>query len=86
MFAKKFFYASAALFLLAAAYHLGASTAKAAPQTNSAIVAMCPEYSGGGPTGWTLALTATGDMYRTTASGPTRTYGNWERVGSVFTP
>jgi hypothetical protein len=43
---------------------------------------MCPEPAN---TGWTLALAANGDMYRTTVTGPTRTYG-WERVGNVFGP
>ena len=83
MFAKRFFYVCAGLLCLAVAYHLGATTAVGAPQPGNPIVAMCAEPNN---TGWTLALTANGDMYRTTTAGPTRTYGNWERVGSVFTP
>jgi len=77
MFAKRFFYVCAGLLCLALAYHLGATNAKAAPPGNP-VVAMCAEG-----TGWILATTANGDVYRA-GPVPTRTLNNWELVGNVF--
>ena len=77
MFLKRVFYASASILMLALAYHLGASTATAQAPGNG-VVAMCPE----GTSGWILAMTASGDTYRSGPT-PTRTY-TWELVGSIF--
>ena len=62
---KRFFYASASILMLAAAYHLGASTATAQAPSNP-VVGMAE-----GPL--TLVVTATGDVYHGTnseGSGP----------------
>ena len=49
MFAKKLFYASAALFLLAAAFHLGASSATAAKPHDSLVGVTRISDSAGAP-------------------------------------
>lgn len=56
MFAKRLFYVSASLFLLALAYHLGASTATAQAPSN-------PVVAIGGNT---IVVTANGDVYEGT--------------------
>jgi len=70
--ARRFFFVSAALFLLALAYQLGVTSATAQAPSNP-IVAV---YSGGNP----LAVTANGDCFL--ASDPTG--GSWIRTGNVF--
>ena len=76
MRSRSFLHVSLGILALAAAYHLGASSATAQAPGNS-VVGMCSEG-----TGWIVAITANGDTYRA-GPVPTRTY-SWERVGSVF--
>ncbi len=71
MFAKKMFYVSASLFMLALAYHLGASTATAQAPSNS-VVAIGPDNG---------VYTANGDIYY----GGGGAGGHWARTGNVFT-
>ena len=56
MLAKRFFYVSAALFLLALTYHLGARSAAAQAPSNP-VVSMAGAY----PNLW--VITANGDVY-----------------------
>ena len=71
--ARSFFYVSAGVFLLALAYHFGASTATAQAPGNP-VVAMTSGYN--------AVLAANGDVY-TTSSGTLS--GPWVRVANVFT-
>src|SRR5262245_212719 len=66
--ARSFFFVCAGFLWLAIAYHRGARSANAQSAGNP-VVAMCPE----GNTGWIIAMTASGDTYRTTNSTPSRT-------------
>jgi hypothetical protein len=62
MFLKRLFYASASILMLAAAYHLGASTAGAqGGGTVSGIATVMPPAPG--YAGQLLVLTANGDVY-----------------------
>jgi hypothetical protein len=70
MFPKKLFYASASLFLLAAAYHLGASTATAQAPSN-------PVVAGYRSVNVDVVVTANGDVYATSD-------GIWRLVQNVF--
>jgi len=72
--AKKFFYVCAGLFLLAFAYHFGASSAGAQAPGNP-IVGVTTD--GGG--GVFIALTSNGDAYSSGDRAHT-----WYRVGNVF--
>ncbi len=72
MFFKKLFYASAAVLMLALAYHLGASTATAQAPSNP-VVAM--EASGA------QVMTANGDLY----TSPDPVHGmSYTLVNNVF--
>lgn len=71
---KRFFYASAAILMLAIAYHLGASTATA--QTTKVIVA-----AANGPVGL-FAFTASGDSYQAIQTGGGAL--TWTPRGNVF--
>jgi hypothetical protein len=61
MFAKKLFYASAALFLLAASYHLGATNAKAAKPIDDPIVGIA--YEQGNVCSGPVAVSQSGNVY-----------------------
>lgn len=58
MFFKKLFYASAAVLMLALAYHLGASTATAQAPSNPVVAAFL-----GASTTPNTVVTANGDVY-----------------------
>lgn len=71
--AKKFFYVSAGLLMIAIAYHLGASTATAQAPSNPVVgIAEAP---------YTIVVTANGDVYHGTDS---EGGGPWTRVSNVF--
>jgi hypothetical protein len=72
MFLKKMFYASASIFLLAAAYHLGASTASAQAPNNSVVA-----WDGSGA----YVITANGDVYK---SPDALNGSSYVRVNNVF--
>ena len=74
MLAKRFFYVSAGIFLLALAYHLGAQSAVAQPPANP-VVAM----SGRGTSGLLYAVTANGDVYLQDFRG-----NPWGLEGNIF--
>ena len=71
--AKRLFYVSAAILCLMVSYHLGASRAQGRTGTNPAV--------GIAPNGINdfLAVTAVGDVYRSTNTGTT-----WAFQGNVF--
>lgn len=73
MFLKKLFYASAAILMLALAYHLGASTATAQAPSNPVVGMTTSPF--------TLVVTANGDVYRASDSVGS---GPWSRVSNVF--
>ena len=85
MFAKRFFYVSAAILCLALAYHLGATSATA-QATKSQVVAAYFSNSFEAPS-WTSApsgnilVTATGDIYFNAINTST-----WLKAGSALTP
>jgi hypothetical protein len=70
--ARRFFFVSAGLFLLALAYQLGVTTATAQAPSNSVVAV----YSGGNP----LAVTANGDCFLASDA----TGSAWTRTGNVF--
>ena len=75
MFFKKLFYASAALLMLAIAYHLGASTATA--QSTGTFVAM---------TGWKSNLSSQTDLWALASDGSVYRSGTgteWILMSSV---
>ena len=70
---KRFFYASAAVLMLALAYHLGAGSATAQPPSNPVVgVAAVP--------GGMFAGTANGDFYVFGNGGPAA----WRFAGNIF--
>jgi len=71
--AKRFMYISATILCLMLSYHLGATGAQSRTGTNPAV--------GIAPNGINdfLAITAVGDVYRTTNTG-----ANWTFQGNVF--
>ncbi len=75
MFLKKLFYASAAILMLVAAYHLGASPAGAQAPGNPIVA---------GANGWSsfyaTVITANGDVY-----GAYSPVGPWTHLSNVFT-
>lgn len=75
MFIKKLFYASAAVLMLALAYHLGASTATAQASGNP-VVAVTP---GGYPGDNITVVTANGDVF-----GALYSTGPWILRSNVF--
>ncbi len=72
MFLKRLFYVSASILLLAAAYHLGASTARAQAPGNPVVAA----FNAG-------VITANGDVYTVPANATALSV--WVRAGNVFT-
>ena len=72
MLAKRFFYVSAALFLLALTYHLGARNAGAQAPGN-------PVVGIAGTSGFMLAVTCDGDSYATVDDGI-----SWHRTTNIF--
>lgn len=74
MFAKRFFYVSAAILCLAAAYHLGASTATAQAPGNPVVAA------GDAAWGESWVVTANGDVFSTV-----QPFSDWSPRGNVFT-
>ncbi len=80
MFLKRLFYACASLFLLALAYHLGASSAGAQSPGNPVVAAIPPTQAGGTANGGCV-VTANGDVYRSLGGA----FGApWAFAGNVF--
>jgi hypothetical protein len=71
--AKRFFYVSMAILALVISYHLGASRAQSRTGTNPAV-----GIAANGLNDF-LAVTAVGDVYRSTNTGST-----WAFQGNVF--
>lgn len=80
MFAKRFFFVCAGIFLLALSYHLGARSATAQNREGATAVALVvyPDASG---VSQLYALTANGDVYCVTD----RT-GTWNKNSNIFNP
>ena len=82
--ARGFFYVCAGIFLLTFAYHLGATSAKAAPQPTSQVAAAFWSNGIQTPTAGTLGnvvVATNGDVYFNTP-GTT----SWQKIGAVFAP
>jgi hypothetical protein len=77
MFAKRLFFVSASILMLAFAYHLGASTATAQAPSNPVVGITYAQTSIYGAT--VAAVTANGDYYFDSGSN-----GHFVRVGNVF--
>jgi putative hemolysin len=71
---KRFFYGSAAVFMLAIAYHLGATAATAQATANPVVGIASQQYS------TYVVVTANGDIY-CASSGPS---GPWAHKANVF--
>lgn len=67
--AKAFFFVCAGVFLLALAYHFGATTATAQAPGNPIVAAGSND----------VVFTANGDVYLSNGN-----FGNWSRVSNVF--
>jgi hypothetical protein len=79
MFAKRFFYASAAILCLALAFHIGARSARA--QSQGVIAA----YSAPADPGWHYVITPDGRVYgRPAAGGDRLTPGSAVFVGNFW--
>ena len=77
MFAKRLFYASAAILCLALAYHFGATSATAQAPGNPVVAGWQSVYGGGTAS---IVMTANGDVYQ----GPPLGAGSWSMVGNIF--
>ena len=74
--AKRFFYVSAALFMLALTYHLGARTATAQSAGNPFVAVVAMQGDGS----YQLAITANGDQYTHSGIGG---YAPWTYQGNI---
>jgi hypothetical protein len=86
MSAKRFFYSAAGLFLLTAAYTLGAGRAQGQSPTNRVVgVSNATLDNGGGsPRDGLVVLTENGDWYfRVTMPDPTWPNAPWVRGGNI---
>ncbi len=71
---KRLFYASASIFMLALAYHLGARSATAQAPGNPVAGITTANVSGYSA----ISVTANGDVYAS------NNYASWTRLGNVF--
>ena len=71
---KRFFYASAAILMLALAYHLGAGTATAQAPSNPVVAALAPG----------IVVTANGDVYANPNLINPSNATPWQLAGHVF--
>jgi hypothetical protein len=76
MFAKRFFYCSAAILCLALAYHFGATSATAQAPGNPVVA-----FIGPGPVYTAAAITANGDVY---ATGISALDHDWTFRANIF--
>ncbi len=60
---KRLFYASAAVLMLAIAYHLGASTATAQSRATPVGLMLAPDFVGGTPRMLAVVMDQNGDLY-----------------------
>jgi hypothetical protein len=79
MRAKQFFYVCAGLFLLVAAYSLGASKVESQTTPDQTVAAA---YFAPGGSGLAIVVTTNGDVYYDSQSAGLVDY--WHRAGNVF--
>ena len=83
MLAKRFFYVSAALFLLALTYHLGARSAGA--QAGGTVIGVAAYFYQPGGAGEYVVATSGGDVYRKQPGGTWQYQGNALGAGPTVT-